>query len=91
MAKETGCRLHLCHCSTADSVLLIEMAKQQGLPVTGEVCPHHFTMSDDEITEDHGRFKMNPPLRSRADVEALKKGLGRRDHGCDIYGSCTTW
>ena len=75
MAKETGCRLHLCHCSTADSVLLIEMAKQQGLPVTGEVCPHHFTMSDDEITEDHGRFKMNPPLRSRADVEALKKGL----------------
>jgi hypothetical protein len=43
MAKETGCRLHLCHCSTADSVLLIEMAKQQGLPVTGEVCPHQFT------------------------------------------------
>ena len=75
MAKEAGCRLHLCHCSTADSVLLVEMAKKQGLPVTAEACPHHFTMSDDEITEDDGRFKMNPPLRSRADVEALKNGL----------------
>lgn len=75
MAKETGCRLHLCHCSTADSAVLIRMAKEQGLPVTGEVCPHHFTMSDDEITEDHGRFKMNPPLRSVADVQALKEAL----------------
>lgn len=75
MAKEAGCRLHLCHCSTADSVLLVEMAKKQGLPVTAEACPHHFTMSDNEITEDDGRFKMNPPLRSRADVEALKNGL----------------
>ena len=75
MAKEAGCQLHLCHCSTADSAVLIEMAKKQNLPVTGEVCPHHFTMSDDEITEDDGRFKMNPPLRSRADVNALKKAL----------------
>ena len=75
MSKEAGCRLHLCHCSTADSVLLVEMAKKQGLPVTAEACPHHFTMSDDEITEDDGRFKMNPPLRSSADVEALKNGL----------------
>lgn len=75
LAKEAGCRLHLCHCSTADSVLLVEMAKKQGLLVTAEVCPHHFTMSDDEITEDNGRFKMNPPLRSRADVNALREGL----------------
>lgn len=75
MSKEAGNRLHLCHCSTADSVVLVEMAKKQGLPVSAEVCPHHFTMSDDEITEDHGRFKMNPPLRSRADVDALKEGL----------------
>ena len=75
MSKEVGNRLHLCHCSTADSVVLVEMAKKQGLPVSAEVCPHHFTMSDDEITEDHGRFKMNPPLRSRADVDALKEGL----------------
>lgn len=75
MAKETGCQLHLCHCSTSDSVALTALAKEQGLPVTAEVCPHHFTMSDDQITEDHGRFKMNPPLRSRKDVEALKQGL----------------
>ncbi len=75
MSKETGCKLHLCHCSTADSAVLVKMAKEQGLDVTAEVCPHHFTMSDDEITEDDGRFKMNPPLRSRADVEALKKAL----------------
>ncbi len=75
MSKETGNRLHLCHCSTADSVRLIRFAKEQGLPVTGEVCPHHFTMSDEEITEDHGRFKMNPPLRSREDVQALREGL----------------
>lgn len=76
MAKETGCQLHLCHCSTADSVTLTELAKKQGLSVTAEVCPHHFTMADEEITEDHGRFKMNPPLRSRQDVAALQAGLG---------------
>lgn len=75
MSKEAGNRLHLCHCSTADSVVLVEMVKKQGLPVSAEVCPHHFTMSDDEITEDNGRFKMNPPLRNRADVDALKEGL----------------
>ena len=75
MSKEAGNRLHLCHCSTADSVVLVDMAKKQGLSVSAEVCPHHFTMSDDEITEDNGRFKMNPPLRSRADVDALKEGL----------------
>ena len=53
--------------------------------MTGEVCPHHFTMSDDEITEDHGRFKMNPPLRSRADVQALKEGL--RDGIMDVIST----
>lgn len=75
MAKEAGCQLHLCHCSTADSAVLVEMAHMQKLPVTAEVCPHHFTMSDDEITEDDGRFKMNPPLRGRKDVEALRNAL----------------
>ncbi|HBI62804.1 MAG TPA: dihydroorotase [Lachnospiraceae bacterium] len=75
LSKEAGNRLHLCHCSTKDSAALVKMAKEQGLIVTGEVCPHHFTMSDDEITEDHGRFKMNPPLRSREDVTALKEAL----------------
>lgn len=75
LAKEAGCKLHLCHCSTADSVVLVEMAHKQGLSITAEVCPHHFTMSDDEITEDNGRFKMNPPLRSKKDVDALKNAL----------------
>ena len=75
ISKETGAQLHLCHCSTADSALLVGMAKDQGLRVTAEVCPHHFTMSDQEITGDDGRFKMNPPLRSPKDVQALKDAL----------------
>lgn len=75
LAKETGVRLHLCHCSTEDSVKMIKAAKEEGLPVTGEVCPHHFILSTDDITGDDGSFKMNPPLRSHEDVEALRKGL----------------
>lgn len=75
LAKETGVRLHLCHCSTSDSVALVKMAKEMELPVTAEVCPHHFTMSDDEIPGDDADYKMNPPLRSKNDVEALKLGL----------------
>lgn len=75
LAKETGVRLHLCHCSTQDSVKLVAAAKKEGLPVTGEVCPHHFILTEDDITENNGRFKMNPPLRSHADVEALRRGL----------------
>ena len=75
LAKETGVRLHLCHCSTKDSVEMIRLAKEEGLPVTGEVCPHHFTLCTDDIKEDDGNYKMNPPLRSRKDVEALKTGL----------------
>lgn len=52
LAKETGVRLHLCHCSTKDSVRMVELAKEEGLPVTAEVCPHHFCMTSDDITED---------------------------------------
>lgn len=75
LAKETGVQLHLCHCSTADSVRMVAEAKKDGLPVTAEVCPHHFIMTTHDITEDDGNFKMNPPLRSKADVEALREGL----------------
>lgn len=75
LAKETGVRLHLCHCSTADSVKMVRLAKEAGISVTAEVCPHHFILSSDDIREDNGRYKMNPPLRSRADVEALRQGL----------------
>ena len=75
LAKETGVQLHLCHCSTADSVEMIRLAKEEGLPVTGEVCPHHFILTADDILEDDGNYKMNPPLRGKKDVEALRRGL----------------
>lgn len=75
LAKETGVRLHLCHCSTKDSIKMLGLAKEEGLDVTGEVCPHHFILSTDDITKDDGNYKMNPPLRSREDVEAIKEGL----------------
>lgn len=75
LAKETRCRLHLCHCSTADSVRMIQAAKADGVQVSGEVCPHHFTLCDEDIPGDCADYKMNPPLRSRADMEALREGL----------------
>jgi dihydroorotase len=75
LAKETGAKLHLCHCSTADSVSMVKQAKACGLSVTAEVCPHHFTLTTDDIKKDDANYKMNPPLRGKADVEALKKGL----------------
>ena len=75
LARETGVQLHLCHCSTKDSVKMIALAKAEGLPVTGETGPHYFTMIDEEIPEDWGNYKMNPPLRGKADKEALIKAL----------------
>lgn len=75
LAKETGARLHLCHCSTKDSVDMIRLAKEDGASVTGEVCPHHFTLTDDDILSDDANYKMNPPLRSAEDVSRLKQGL----------------
>lgn len=75
LAKETGVRLHLCHCSTEDSVKMIRAAKEDGVKVSGEVCPHHFAMTEDEIPKDDANYKMNPPLRSSADVEELCRGL----------------
>lgn len=75
LAKETGVRLHLCHCSTKDSVTMVKLAKEQGISVTAEVCPHHFTLTSEDIKEDDANYKMNPPLRTREDVDALIKGL----------------
>ena len=85
LAKETGAKLHLCHCSTKDSVRLLAEAKAAGLPVTGEVCPHHFTLSTEDIIANDGNYKMNPPLRELADVEALKQGL--RDNIVDVIAT----
>ena len=75
LAKETGATLHLCHCSTKDSVEMVKRAKEEGIKVTAEVCPHHFSVCSDDITSNDGNFKMNPPLRAREDMEALIKGL----------------
>ena len=75
IAEEVGATIHLCHCSTRDTVKFIKAAKEKGLPVSAEVCPHHFTLTDEDIIEDDANFKMNPPLRSKADVEALREGL----------------
>jgi len=85
MAKETGVQLHLCHCSTKDSITFIKLAKEEGLPVTGEVCPHHFTLSDEDIPGDDSNYKMNPPLRSKEDIQALKEAL--RDNIMDVIAT----
>ena len=75
LAKETGARLHLCHCSTEDSVEMIRLAKEEGIPVTGEVCPHHFTLTSDDMVPGDTNFKMNPTLRTPKDRQALVDGL----------------
>lgn len=85
LAKETGCRLHLCHCSTKDSVRMIREAKAEGIDVTGEVCPHHFTLCDDDIPGNDANYKMNPPLRSSDDVKALIEGL--KDGTMDVIST----
>lgn len=74
LAKETGCAYHVCHISCKESVDLIRKAKAEGVDVTCETAPHYLTMDDSFLQED-GRFKMNPPLRSPADREALVQGL----------------
>ncbi len=75
LAKAVGAKLHLCHCSTEDSVLLLKHAKAENIDVTGEACPHHFTLCEDDILEDDPNYKMNPPLRAKKDLEAIRKGL----------------
>lgn len=75
MAGATGARLHLCHCSTEASVELVRMAKKLSYNVTAEVCPHHFTLTDEDIKDVDANYKMNPPLRTEKDVKALIKGL----------------
>lgn len=76
IARETGARLHLCHCSTKEAAELLIIAKDMGLKVSGEVCPHHFILTDEDIpSKDDANYKMNPPLRSKADRNALIEGL----------------
>ncbi len=74
LVRETGCRYHVCHISTKESVALIRAAKAAGLDVTCETAPHYLIL-DDSCLQEEGRFKMNPPLRSSEDREALVEGL----------------
>ncbi len=74
LAEETHCRLHVCHISTKESVELIRRAKERGVLVTCETGPHYLTFCDEDLQEE-GRFKMNPPIRSRADRDALRQGI----------------
>ena len=86
LSRDTSAKLHLCHCSTKDSVAMVEKAKEEGLKVTAEVCPHHFTLTSADIREEEiTNYKMNPPLRTKEDVEALKAGL--RDDIMDVIST----
>ena len=75
LADLTGVRVHLAHLSTARSVELVRHAKAQGLPVSAEVCPHHFSITEEAVRGFHANAKMNPPLRTEEDMQALKQGL----------------
>ena len=75
LCRITGCRLHLLHLSTARSVELVRAAKADGLPVTAEACPHHFTLTDEALAGYDPVYKVNPPLRTPTDIAALKAGL----------------
>ncbi|MDO4680212.1 MAG: dihydroorotase [Aerococcus sp.] len=75
LAEATGCHYHVCHISTAASLDLVRWAKQRGIPVTCEVTPHHLLFSDQDVTSDNPLLKMNPPLRSEFDRQALLAGL----------------
>lgn len=101
LSKDTGAKLHLCHCSTASSVKMVKHAKAEGIQVSAEVCPHHFTLTSADIkkieptmdpekkvaieADADTNYKMNPPLRSMEDVQALKEGL--RDNIMDVIAT----
>ena len=74
LCRETGCRYHVCHVSTKESVALIRQAKAEGVNITCETGPHYLLLCQDDL-QDLGRFKMNPPLRNKDDQEALLAGL----------------
>ena len=74
LAKKTGCAYHVCHISTKESVEIIRQAKKDGVDVTCETAPHYLILNENDLQES-GDFKMNPPLRSKEDQEALIKGI----------------
>ena len=85
LAKDTGAKLHLCHCSTKESVEIVKLARERGVRISAEACPHHFTLSSDDMVPGDTNFKMNPPLRTREDVQALRGGL--RDGIIDVIAT----
>lgn len=85
LAGLTGGRLHIAHVSTAGSVLLIRQAKERGVAVTAETCPHYFTLTEAAVKGYNTNAKVNPPLRTARDIEAIKEGL--RDGTIDIIAT----
>jgi dihydroorotase len=85
LAELTGARLHICHVSTAGSVRLIREAKQRGVKVTAETCPHYFTLTEEAVRGYNTMAKMNPPLRTAEDVGAIKQGL--KDGTLDVIAT----
>jgi dihydroorotase len=85
LSELTGGRLHILHVSTAGSVDLIRRAKRRGVRVTGEACPHHFTLTDQSLRTFDSNYKMAPPLRTRADVQAVIEGL--KDGTLDVIAT----
>jgi dihydroorotase len=85
LAQHVGSRLHVCHVSTAGSVEIIRWAKERGIDVTAEVTPHHLLLTDDLVRSYDPVFKVNPPLRTDADVQALRAGLA--DGTIDVVGT----
>jgi len=85
LAGSTGASLHLCHISTKGSTQIVRAAKTLGVNVTAECCPHHFALSDSDITSDDGNYKMSPPLRSEADKNAIIVAL--KDNTIEIIAT----
>ena len=75
LAQEVGVPLHLCHCSTKNCYTMVKAAKEAGVQVTAEVCPHHFTLTSEDMVQGDTNYKMNPPLRTKEDLEYLRRGL----------------
>jgi len=85
LAELTGARLHLAHISTEGSVRMVREAKSRGLKITAEACPHHFTITEETVRGYNTSAKMNPPLRTWKDVQAIKEGL--RDGTIDVIAT----
>ncbi len=85
LAELTGARVHICHVSTAGSVRMIREAKQRGVKITAETCPHYFTLTEEAVRGYNTMAKMNPPLRTAEDVAAIKQGL--RDGAIDVIAT----